>query len=203
MNDNFLLHWTQYRFLDKIKSEWLKHWNASLFYVWKWNWDWDLVFTITMTVYHAIWIIQQNDLLNRWYKKLSDYYVDNPDFLPVILIFRSKIAWVLQRGIYQNIQNEWILSYPYTKISDTWDLNWNDLLYSTWISIEDVQEAEKWLWEIKQWNKRFFRKYWESSDWLVKDPNLIWYKLLDSEYIYRFCYLIAEKILRSIIWETK
>jgi hypothetical protein len=86
-----LIYGTQMKYFEDIKSKWfLSNTNSSLFVV-NARLSWDLNFIKMMAIYHSIWIQNQHNILNWWYKNFAKFYMKNIELLPILLHFNKFI----------------------------------------------------------------------------------------------------------------
>ena len=187
MKEKYFIYTTQRRFIKDIINSWLNRETSAVFYN-NFNKNWNLLFTFTVSIYHWISLEVQDRILSSSIKSFSSFYINKLDLLPSVILFKDSILDLedLPNSVYQSYDLE-MLTFPYYKVKDIW---WLKKIYKVFdVSMDDVVYAERNIWDLKEWEDRFFLKN-SGNTW-----NLFKYKIIDKNQIYCFCTNLAKRSL--------
>ncbi len=191
MKERYFIYTTQKRFIKNILNSWLNRETAAAFF-YDSRCNWDLLFTLAVSIYHWISLDVQNNILVNDIKSFSFFYDKHLDFIPSVILFEDSIPLLNEHhfNVYQSYDWE-RLTFPYYKIKDIWSLK---KIYKVFdISIDDIVYSEHNIWDLIEWNDRFFSKSFDNI-W-----DFFKCKIIDKKQIYSFCNNLAKKILNSKI----
>lgn len=201
MLTNTFIHWTQEQYLTEIREQGISRGSAAYFALQE-NDDGNIDFTIATCIYHAIGIFVQHQIINASYRSFSDYYINQPQSLPVILLIKNRskdlMSWG-QRYIWSDA-NE-VVTYPYFKIDNTRALPSQDILGAISFDVNEILDSEntlQWV-SIRKTKSRFFRKTTtDDSQWTITDVNLTAIDLVDERYMYKFTSALAHRTVEKM-----